>query len=87
LVRAALLTGCRYGELVRLKVNDFHARQGLIYLRETKNGKPRSVPLTQEGIDFFGQATIGKLGDELIFTHDNGHHGAYHIKVASERSM
>ena len=72
LVRAALLTGCRYGELVRLVGNDFNAKQGTIHLRETKNGKSRFVPLTQEGITFFEQATIGKLGNALIFTHNDG---------------
>jgi integrase len=72
LVRAALLTGCRYGELVRLVSNDFNAKQGTIHLRETKNGKSRFVPLTQEGITFFKQATIGKLGNALIFTHNDG---------------
>ena len=72
LVRAALLTGCRYGELVRLVCNDFNAKQGTIHLRETKNGKPRFVPLTQEGITFFEQATIDKSSGALIFTHSDG---------------
>jgi integrase len=71
LVRAALLTGCRYGELIRLVKHDFNAKQGVIHIRETKNGKPRFVPLTQEGITFFEQATIGKLGNALIFTHSD----------------
>lgn len=72
LVRAALLTGCRYSELVRLKVHDFNAAQGAVYIRETKNGKPRHIPLTSEGNAFFDEITAGKLGDELIFTHSSG---------------
>lgn len=72
LVRAALLTGCRYGELVRLVSNDFNSKQGTIHLKETKNGRSRFVPLTQEGITFFDQAVIGKLGGALIFTHTDG---------------
>lgn len=72
LVRAALLTGCRYSELTRLEANDFNATQGAIYIRETKNGKPRHIPLTSEGKSFFDEVTAGKLGDELVFTHGSG---------------
>jgi integrase len=72
LVRAALLTGCRYGELVRLKVNDFNSGNGTLYINETKNGKPRSIPLTGEGVTFFNQNTAGKLGNDSIFVRDDG---------------
>lgn len=72
LVRSALLTGCRYGELIRITANDFDAKQGTIHIRDSKSGKPRFIPLTQEGVTFFEQATIGKLGAALIFTHSDG---------------
>jgi integrase len=72
LVRAALLTGCRYGELVRLAANDFNSTQGTVYIGEAKNGKPRYVPLTEEGISFFEEQTAGRLGNEHIFLRSDG---------------
>src|SRR6185437_7378540 len=46
LVRAALLTGCRYSELTRLHVADFYADAGVVTVRNSKAGKPRHVILT-----------------------------------------
>lgn len=43
MVRAALLTGCRYGELCRLAVGDYNADAGTVYIRISKSGKPRDV--------------------------------------------
>ena len=51
LVRAALLT--RYGELCRLKAEDVHLPSATIHIRESKSGKPRHVPLSDEGIEHF----------------------------------
>lgn len=45
-VRAALLTGCRYGELIALKVSHFDPDNGSVYIAAPKGGKPRHVPLT-----------------------------------------
>ena len=72
LVKGALLTGCRYGELTRMKAADFNAEAGTITVRESKAGKPRHVALTDEGRDLFGQLTAGKLSRQLIFTRDDG---------------
>lgn len=72
LVRAALLTGCRYGELVRMRVADFNADAGAVLVAESKGGRPRHVYLTEEGQTFFRQAASGKLGDALLFTRSDG---------------
>lgn len=64
LVRAALLTGCRYGELRGLDVRDF--QHGKIHIRESKSGKPRNVALTSEGVAFFEQITAGRAGSEVM---------------------
>ena len=72
LVRAALLTGCRYSELTALKTHDFNADNQLISITHTKSGKPRHVPLTEEGQQLFLQATAGKLANETIFTRNDG---------------
>src|SRR5262249_49459930 len=49
LVRAALLTGCRYGELAALEVHDFNRDVGTLHIRTSKSGKGRHVFLTDEG--------------------------------------
>lgn len=72
LVRAALLTGTRYGELTRMCASDFVTESGTITVRESKSGKPRHVVLTDEGRALFETMTAGKTGRDLIFTRDDG---------------
>ncbi len=72
LVRAALLTGCRYGELARLRVADFNADAGTITVAQTKAGKTRHVPLTDEGREFFEQAVLGLDHNAVIFHRTDG---------------
>jgi integrase len=62
LAQAALLTGCRYGELVRMVCHDFNPDAGCVTVRESKSGKPRHVPLTDEGQRFFERVTAGRPG-------------------------
>jgi integrase len=72
LVTAALLTGCRYGELTTLIVDDFNPDVGTIRIPVSKSGKPRHVVLTQEGRDFFAALTAGRPGGARIFLRKNG---------------
>jgi integrase len=72
LVRAALETGCRYGELTRLEVQDFNSDVHTVAIRKSKKGKPRHVVLTEEGADVFRQHCAGRAGSELMFSHGNG---------------
>jgi integrase len=72
LVQAALQTGCRYGELIRLEVHDFNGDTGTLAIRKSKSGKARHVVLTDEGAGFFRQATAGRAGNELIFRRTDG---------------
>jgi integrase len=72
LVRAALLSGCRYGELTRMRASDFHAEAGIITVRESKSGKPRHVALTDEGQSLFADLTAGRIGRDPIFVRDDG---------------
>jgi integrase len=71
-VLAALLTGCRYGELVTLKASDFDPNNGTVYIAVPKGGKPRHVPLTDEGRRWFEHWTAGKSGDILILARPDG---------------
>jgi integrase len=70
LVRAALATGCRYGELCTLRVKDFH--RGKIAIHHSKSGKPRDVVLNDEGVALFEQLTAGRAGDEIMLHRANG---------------
>jgi integrase len=70
MARAALLTGCRYGELTRLKVSDLERDQ--LFIEKTKTGKPRHVPLSAAGIKFFKALAKGKTRNELLLTHQDG---------------
>jgi integrase len=65
LVRAALESGCRYGELTRLEVEDFNSDAGTLMIRQTKSGPPRFVTLTEAGAAFFKQHCAGRNG--LLF--------------------
>jgi integrase len=67
LVQAALQTGARYGELVRLQVSDFNPDSGTVAIRRSKSGRSRHVVLTDEGIAFFARMTVGRRGDEPMF--------------------
>jgi integrase len=72
LVRAALLTGCRYGELTRMRFGDFNPQSGTITVRESKSGTPRHVAINDEGQALFGELGAGKKGVDPIFVRDDG---------------
>jgi len=72
LVTAALLTGCRYGELAALQVRDFNPDSESLYIAKSKSGKTRHVHLTEEGVAFFARMSTGRSGTELILRRSNG---------------
>jgi integrase len=72
LVTAALLTGCRYGELTAVIVDDFNPDVGTIRIPVTKSGKPRHVVLTQEGRDFFSALAGDWPRTARMFLRKNG---------------
>ncbi|MDR7040481.1 integrase [Methylobacterium sp. BE186] len=72
IVRGALVTGCRYGELTRLKVTDFNRDAGTVAVRQSKAGKPRHVALNTEGQQLFSALTAGRGPRDLIFTRADG---------------
>jgi integrase len=72
LARAALETGCRYGELARLVCSDFNPDSGTLAVRQSKSGKPRHVHLTDDGRAFFEQLCAGRAGGEIMLK-NRGH--------------
>lgn len=90
LVQAALLTGCRYSELARLKCGDFNRDSGTLAIRLSK-GKIRHVVLTDEARHSFVEWTAKKrLADHVFLRADGDVWGASHQKrpmdEASERA-
>ena len=81
LVRAALETGCRYGELTRLEVEDFNSNAGTLMIRQSKSGQPRSVTLTEAGRTFFKEHCAGRRGVMFL------HHGKPWLKSEQARPM
>ena len=67
LVRGALVTGCRYGELTRMHAADFNAEAGTITVRVSKSGKPRHVVLNGEGQKLFAALTVGRAAAKTCF--------------------
>jgi integrase len=72
LVRAALETGCRYGELTRMQVQDFNPDAGTVAVLQSKSGKSRHVILTPEGAGFFRQHCAGRDNNETLFRGADG---------------
>jgi integrase len=71
LVRAAVLTACRYGELVNLEAGDFDPVKGTLALRVSKTGE-REVLLSSAAVAFFAEQVRGKLPRARMFTTAEG---------------
>jgi integrase len=67
LVRGALETGARYGELRRLVCGDFNPDSGTVHIRKSKSGKERHIILTEDGAAFFAELTVGHPLDAPMF--------------------
>ncbi|MGH1571788.1 tyrosine-type recombinase/integrase [Methylobacterium sp. P31] len=66
-----LVTGCRYGELIRMRAADFDAAAGILTVGRTKSGKPRHVALNDDGAALFASLVSGKAGTSLIFARED----------------
>ena len=69
LVHAALLTGCRYGELRNLTVGNYH--RGKLAILKAKSGD-RHVVLTDEGAAFFAQFAAGRPKEAPLLPRADG---------------
>jgi integrase len=72
LVAAGLNTGCRAGELLALRAGDFDPRSKTLLIADSKSGKPRRVPLTDDGVTVFEQLTAGRPEDDPLFLRADG---------------
>jgi integrase len=90
LVQAALLTGCRYAELARLKCGDLNIDSGTVAVRLSK-GKVRHVVLTDEAKVAFEGWTADRTAADVVFLRsDKQAWGTSHqkrpLEDASERA-
>jgi len=72
LLRAALLTGARYGELVRMTVANFNPATAQLFVAPSKSGKSRHIPLNGSGVALFKALTTGRLSDAPMFARADG---------------
>jgi integrase len=72
LVKAALFTGCKYGELTRLRSGDFNPDSGTVFVGQSKSGKARHVVLTDEGRRFFETLVAGQPSNALMLIRADG---------------
>jgi integrase len=65
MARGALYTGLRLGEIEALQAGD--VRPDSVRVRNSKSGKPRTVPLNGEGAEFFSGLVKDKAREDLVF--------------------
>jgi integrase len=72
LVSAGLSTGCSASELLAMHAGDVDSRSKTVLVADSKSGKPRRVPLTDEGVKLFESLIAGKRENEAIFSRAAG---------------
>jgi integrase len=72
LLRAALLTGARYGELVGMVVSDFNPATLQVFVNPKKSGRGRYIPLNAAGVALFKSLTVGRPSDGSMFVRLDG---------------
>ena len=91
IVQAALATGCRYGELTALNVEDFNPDSRTVHVRKSKSGRGRHIVLTDEGAALIRALASGRAArDPLLPRQDGSRWGTAHqarpLKKACERA-
>jgi integrase len=66
LVRAALYTGCRYGELCRAAVGDFNPARKTLRVPISKTGRHREVFLNDEAAKFFADLVANQAANARL---------------------
>jgi|AntDeeMinimDraft_6_1070357.scaffolds.fasta_scaffold10435_2 integrase len=72
IVLAALATGCRAGELRRLRWRDIDLHAGLVRIWESKSGRPRSVALRGLALQAVRDTSADQAADDHVFAHRDG---------------
>lgn len=72
IVQAALLTGCYYGELQRIRVRDFDAAGSTLRIPKSTGGNERRVALTPQGHIFFASCCKFRGANDIVFLRRDG---------------
>ncbi|CAN7408915.1 site-specific integrase [Phyllobacterium sp. LjRoot231] len=72
IVLAALYTGCRVTELLRMTAGDMGRDGPRVYVTPVKCYRERFVFLPDEGMDFFRDLAAGKAASDLLFVNSRG---------------
>lgn len=72
LVLAALYTGCRITELLRLRAEDVSLDNPHVYVRPIKTCRERYVMLPDEGVTFFRELARNRAPDAPLLVRDSG---------------
>jgi integrase len=72
LVRAALYTGCRYGELRRARAGDYQPTLPALRIPVSKTDKWRDVFLNDEAAAFFSALVAARADDDFLFEREPG---------------
>jgi integrase len=65
LVMFAIETGMRRGEILNACWNDYNAEKKTLHIPETKNGEPRTIPLSPKAIEILSE--LNGEGEHAIF--------------------
>jgi integrase len=78
LVLAAITTGARRGELIRLKWSDIDLKKGRALVRETKNDEQRTLPLAGKALEALRELKLQNSSrSEYVFPQPSGLPGPY----------
>jgi integrase len=73
LVVLALATGARLGELLSLRWTDIDSARGVARLARTKNGEPRTLPLTGHALAILKDRSVERPSDtSFVFPSEHG---------------
>jgi integrase len=64
--------GFRKAELLTLKFSDVNLLAGTLQLRDSKNGEPRKLSLTQDAKNLLAECVRGKSAEAAVFTRGSG---------------
>lgn len=72
IVKVGLVSGCRIGDILDLRVEDYQPKFGRLQFRASKTQNLVRVALSNEGIDLFNNLVAGRTGQEHLFTDADG---------------
>ena len=86
IVVAALHTGARRSELLRLNWEDVDFRSKTIHFRDTKNGTDRAVPM-DETLEALLKTQTSRLNGEAVFSGESGRLSAKELRNGFDKAV